>query len=113
MRHDQDLKTSLRTDNTKVEDKWKAVVNQEKHYQAHLGIKLQKYREKMRLQNSSLYGAVIGFLEAPPPEYQLNHYKDQINKESDCDSTFQQSVYLKSKATKPKRRKGPRQQGLL
>ena len=83
VKHDQDLKASVRTDNTKVEDKWKAVVAQEKFYQTHLNIKLQKFREKMRLKNSTLTGAVIGYLRTPPIDFRGNRLQLEMQAKRD------------------------------
>jgi len=68
VKHEQDTTTpgAGRTDNTKVETKWAAVLSQEKHYRDHLGIDLKAIRQKLKLQNTTWNGAVTGFLSIPP-----------------------------------------------
>lgn len=61
--HEQDTSAegAGRTDNTKVEDKWKAVLAQERHYKRYLGVDLAAY-SKTAIANSSWNGAVKGYL---------------------------------------------------
>lgn len=51
-----------RTDDTKVDIKWKAVVKQERHYKKYLGIDLKKYKDSLELANNTWSGAVKGYL---------------------------------------------------
>jgi hypothetical protein len=60
--HDQDLSISVRTDNTKPDDKWRAVMEQEKVYYNHFGVPLRNYRRNLNIRNTSWNGAVIGYL---------------------------------------------------
>jgi hypothetical protein len=55
-----------RTDNTRVEDKWNAVMAQERHYQKYRGISLSQCRKHLDLSNSSWNGAVKDYLHACP-----------------------------------------------
>ncbi|RYH23439.1 hypothetical protein EON65_17800 [archaeon] len=62
--HEQDTSdTGLgRTDNTKVEVKWNAVLAQERHYKQYKNIPLQKYRKTFDIANASWNGAVKGLM---------------------------------------------------
>ncbi len=64
MIHDQDTTTGGmgRTDNTRIEDKWNAVIAQERHYLKHKKIKLSYFRKNLDISNSSWNGAVKGYL---------------------------------------------------
>lgn len=54
-----------RTDSTKKEDKWQALVLQERYYQHHFGSRLHRFRETLDLRNMSWNGAVIDYLKYP------------------------------------------------
>ncbi len=62
--HDQNERIvgAGRTDNTKIEDKWNAVLAQERHYKQYLGINLAQIRKNLDLSNSSWNGAVKGLI---------------------------------------------------
>lgn len=62
--HEQNLTIADRTDNTKVEDKWKAMKAQERYYHLHYNINLHKMRVKVN--NATWNGAALGYLLAPP-----------------------------------------------
>ena len=98
VKHDQDLKTTIRTDNTKVEDKWKAVVLQEKFYQTHFNIRLQKFREKMRLKNATLIGSVIGYLQTPTSDFQSNRIQLWLQSKRDECKEFSKKFKNSKKA---------------
>lgn len=68
MHHEQDTSATGagRTDNTKVEDKWNAVIAQERHYSKHKNIKLTYYRKNFDIANSSWNGAVKAYLHKCP-----------------------------------------------
>lgn len=51
-----------RTDRNAVDDKWNAVLAQEKHYNAYRGVNLQQIRKKLDISNASWNGAVKDFL---------------------------------------------------
>lgn len=53
-----------RTDNTKISDKWNAVMAQERHYQRYHNISLAKLRKQLDLRNTSWNGAVKGYLHS-------------------------------------------------
>lgn len=61
-----------RSDNAGVEDKWRAVLAQEKHYKRHLGVDLARYRNTLDLANTSWNGAVKGYLHRPPSRMVLD-----------------------------------------
>ena len=63
--HKQDLTKTNRTDNTNPDEKWKALVLQERYYQTHFLVTLHKYRETMDLRNTSWNGAVVSYLKVP------------------------------------------------
>lgn len=63
------FQTNLRSDNTDVKVKWKAVELQEAHYKTYYNIRLRWYREHMDLKNNSWNGAVRGLLLSPPEGY--------------------------------------------
>lgn len=71
VKHEQDtaVEGAGRTDNTKVETKWAAVLSQETHYKSHLGIDLRGIRQKLELKNTSWNGAVQGWLLSLPPHF--------------------------------------------
>ena len=88
VKHEQDFAAvgQGRTDNTRVEEKWQALVNQEAHYKAHFGVDLRKIREKLDLTNASWNGAVRGYLQTPPESFYAarkhrfnNHNNNHIN----------------------------------
>lgn len=54
-----------RTDSASTEQKWNAVLAQERHYSMHLGIKLARFRNKLDLKNREWNGAVRGYLSLP------------------------------------------------
>eukprot|EP01035_Chromulina_nebulosa_P023241 gene23241-30124_t len=62
--HDQNERIvgAGRTDNTRIEDKWNAVLAQERHYKQYLGINLAQFRKNLDLSNSSWNGAVKGII---------------------------------------------------
>lgn len=62
--HEQDTgKEGLgRTDNTKVEVKWNAVLAQERYYRQHMAIPLQAHRKRFDIANTSWNGAVKGYI---------------------------------------------------
>ncbi len=62
--HEQDLSASGRgrTESATVAEKWQALRNQEGVYLTHFKVNLKKYREKLRLSNATLTGAVTGYL---------------------------------------------------
>lgn len=73
LKHEQvmdDVSVTGRSDNVKVEDKWQALVLQERYYQHHYGIRLHKFRETLSLRNMSWNGAVTGFLEPARGQHQ-------------------------------------------
>jgi hypothetical protein len=51
-----------RTDAGSVEEKWAAVIAQEKYYASFLGVKLAQYRNRLDIANTSWNGAVKGYL---------------------------------------------------
>jgi hypothetical protein len=51
-----------RSDTTKIEDKWNAVMAQERHYKQYKNIPLSYYRKNLGLSNTSWNGAVTGYL---------------------------------------------------
>lgn len=64
VKHDQNVlvEGAGRTDNTKIDDKWNAVLAQERHYKQFLGISLARYRKNLDIANSSWNGAVKGLI---------------------------------------------------
>ena len=54
--------SQARSDNTKFEDKWKALVSQERFAQHHYGQHLHRFRETLDLKNMSWNGAVLDLL---------------------------------------------------
>lgn len=69
VKHEQDLSTSGRTDKTNPEEKWRAVMEQEKVYKSHRGVDLKRCRTKLNIQNTSWNGAVTGYLQEPQDAY--------------------------------------------
>jgi hypothetical protein len=66
LKHEQamdDTSTNGRSDTVKKEDKWQALVLQERFYQHHYGTRLHKFRETLNLRNFSWNGAVIDHLK--------------------------------------------------
>jgi hypothetical protein len=63
--HEQDVSTSGlgRTDTTSVDDKWNAVLAQERHYSKYYQISLSYYRKNLDIANTSWNGAVKGYLK--------------------------------------------------
>lgn len=55
-----------RTDNTKEEIKWNAVLAQERHYRLYKGINLSQHRKNLGLANTSWNGAVTDYLRTCP-----------------------------------------------
>ena len=51
-----------RTDSAKIEQKWNAVLAQERHYNKHLGVNLARIRKNLDIVNGSWNGAVKGYL---------------------------------------------------
>lgn len=51
-----------RTDNTRIEDKWNAVMAQERHYQLYRNLSLSKIRKNLDIMNTTWNGAVKGYL---------------------------------------------------
>jgi hypothetical protein len=82
VKHEQDFTAvgNGRTDNTRVEEKWQALVNQEIHYKAHFGVDLRKIREKLDLTNASWNGAVRGYLQTPTPSFYADHHRRVVIK---------------------------------
>jgi len=69
LRHEQvmdDVSSTGRSDTVKKEDKWQALVVQERYYQHHYGTRLHKFRETLDLRNFSWNGAVLDFLRPVP-----------------------------------------------
>jgi hypothetical protein len=66
MKHEQDTSESGagRTDNTNINDKWNAVIAQERHYWNHMNVPLTQYRKKLNIRNTSWNGAVQGYLHS-------------------------------------------------
>jgi len=66
--HEQDVNAEGRgrTDNTKVDVKWGAVVAQERYYKLYKDIPLHAYRKRFDIANTSWNGAVKGFLSRCP-----------------------------------------------
>jgi len=64
VKHEQNvlLEGQGRTDNTRIEDKWNAVLAQERHYKKYLHIDLAYYRKTLDISNGSWNGAVKGFI---------------------------------------------------
>jgi len=62
--HEQNLTVADRTDNTKVEVKWKSLKAQERFFYLHYNINLHKMRVKVN--NSTWNGAALGYLLSPP-----------------------------------------------
>lgn len=51
-----------RSDNTSVKLKWNSVLAQERHYRNHLGVNLNRMRNKLDITSDSWKGAVKGYL---------------------------------------------------
>lgn len=73
VKHEQntEVEGAGRTDNTKIDDKWRAVLAQEKHYLTHRGIDLKKYRNTLDIANTSWNGAVKAYLKMLPAEGEI------------------------------------------
>jgi hypothetical protein len=63
--HEQDTSSKGlgRTDQTSFNEKWNAVLAQERHYSKYLKIPLSYYRKHLEISNTSWNGAVKGYLK--------------------------------------------------
>jgi hypothetical protein len=52
----------VQADNTSIDIKWKALLNQENFYKTDKKMDLKNFREKLQIKNSTWSGAVTGFL---------------------------------------------------
>jgi len=65
------FQTNMRSDNTDVKVKWKALELQEAHYKMYYNIRLRWCRENLNLKNHSWNGAVVDLLHSPPDGFRL------------------------------------------
>eukprot|EP01035_Chromulina_nebulosa_P020226 gene20226-26256_t len=64
VKHEQDFSAANngRTDTASVQTKWQALLDQERFYKDYFGVNLKRYRETVRLVDSSWNASVLGYL---------------------------------------------------